>query len=84
MTLLPDLTRTLLRYAYAGGGTKPPISAASRRANSIVVGSSPSGPMICKATGNPSPVKPIARYHRRETAKEGVNAGATPCLQLGP
>jgi hypothetical protein len=28
---------------YAGGGTKPPISAASRRANSIVVGSSLSG-----------------------------------------
>ena len=34
-------------YLCAGGGTKPPISAASRRANSIVVGSSPSGPMIC-------------------------------------
>jgi hypothetical protein len=28
------------RYLYAGGGTKPPISAASNRANSIVVGSS--------------------------------------------
>src|SRR5438067_1503353 len=33
-------------WLYAGGGTKPPISAASSRANSIVVESSPSGPMI--------------------------------------
>jgi alkanesulfonate monooxygenase len=33
-------------YAYAGGGVKPPISAASSRANSIVDWSSPSGPMI--------------------------------------
>src|SRR6266849_5291268 len=46
-------------YVYAGGGTKPPISAASRRANSIVVRSSPSDPMICRPTGNPSLVKPI-------------------------
>src|ERR1700757_4240169 len=46
-------------YAYVGGGTKPPISAASSRANSIVVGSSPSDPMICRPTGNPSSVKPI-------------------------
>ena len=44
---------------YAGGGTKPPISVASSRANAIVVGSSPSGPMICRPTGNPSAVKPI-------------------------
>jgi hypothetical protein len=44
---------------YAGGRTKPPISAASSRANAIVVGSSPSGPMICRPTGNPSAVKPI-------------------------
>jgi hypothetical protein len=29
-----------------GGRTKPPISAASSRANSIAVGSSPSGPII--------------------------------------
>src|SRR5712671_44554 len=46
-------------YLYVGGGTKPPISAASRRANSIVVGSSFSGPMICRPTGSPSSVKPI-------------------------
>ena len=44
---------------YVGGGTKPPISAASTRANAIVVGSSPSGPMIYRPTGNPSAVKPI-------------------------
>jgi len=49
----------LLRYAYTGGGTKPPISAASNRANSIVVRSSPSGPMIRRPTSNPSSVKPI-------------------------
>jgi hypothetical protein len=46
-------------YVYAGGGTKPPISAASSRANSIVVKSSPSGPMICRPAGSPSRVKPI-------------------------
>ena len=54
---------------YAGGGTKPPVSAESSRANSIVVVSSPSGPIICSPTGNPSPVKPIGaavagRYDR--------------------
>jgi hypothetical protein len=64
---MPDVRSP--RYLYAGGGTKPPISAASNRANSIVVGSSPSGPMI-RPTGNPSPVKPIGaavagRYSKR-------------------
>ena len=34
-----------LAFEYVGGGTKPPIAAASSRANSIVVGSSPSGPI---------------------------------------
>src|SRR5438105_2599813 len=56
-------------YLDVGGGTKPPVSAASRRANSIVVGSSPSGRMICRPTGSPSSVKPIGaavagRYDR--------------------
>src|SRR6516225_9106612 len=56
-------------YLYAGGGTNPPISAASRRANSIVVGSSSSGPIICRPTGSPSSVNPISaavagRYDR--------------------
>ena len=45
-------------YEYAGGGTKPPISAASSRANSIVVGSSPSAPMIWQPTGRPAAVRP--------------------------
>jgi hypothetical protein len=42
-SLYPPPSRLSL---YASGGTKPPISAASSRANSIVVESSPSGPMI--------------------------------------
>jgi hemoglobin len=56
-------------YVNAGGGTKPPISAASSRANSIIVESSPSGPIICRPAGSPSPVKPMGaavagRYDR--------------------
>src|SRR4051812_17375527 len=40
-----------IAQAKPGGGTKPPISAASRRANSIVVRSSPSAPIIWQPTG---------------------------------
>ncbi len=65
-------------YVYAGGGTKPPISAASSRANSIVVRSSPSGPMICRPTGNPSSVKPIGAAVAGRPAYGG---GQCPRLQ---
>ena len=70
---------------YLGGGTKAPSSAASSRANSIVVGSSHSGPIICSPTGNPSAVKPIGaavagRYDRlARPAKNSCSRTAPTC-----
>jgi hypothetical protein len=55
----PSGARTGTAHSYPGGRLKPPISAASRRANSIVVGSSPSAPIICNPTGRPEAVRPI-------------------------
>ena len=46
-------------YGDVGGGTKAPLSAAKSRANSIVEGSSRSGPMRCTPAGSLSPVTPI-------------------------
>ncbi len=57
--LILTTTRTGPAHSYPGGGVNPPISAASSRANSIVVGSSPSAPMICNPTGSPAAVRPI-------------------------
>jgi hypothetical protein len=45
-------------FAKLGGGANPPISAASNRANSIVIQSSPSAPMIWRPTGRPFSVDP--------------------------
>jgi acyl-CoA synthetase (AMP-forming)/AMP-acid ligase II len=53
-----ELDRRRAPQMKPGGGAKPPISAASSRANSIVVGSSPSAPIICTPTGSPAAVSP--------------------------
>ena len=67
--------------AYAGGGVKPPISAASSRANSIVVGSSPSGPMICRPDRQSLRGQPDRRRGRRQIGQAG-EAGKEQLLRI--
>jgi hypothetical protein len=52
------ICRNSAAYLYTGGGMKPPIAAPTSPANSIAVGSSPSGafPNLPKVNGGTSPV----------------------------